>query len=101
MNTKKGCVIGCLGMIAGIGVIVVGIMAVLVLGVIAMGLGSYEDDTFGMIRSEREKTGKKIWVCGEGDEDDPKILRVRIGGIISDMQEDLFGRERASGMSAL
>ena len=101
MDAKKGCMIGCLGMIAGMGVIVVGIMAFIVLGVIAMDRGADGDDTFGTIRSEREKTGKKIWVSGEGEEDDPKILRVKISGIISDMQEDLFGRERASALSAL
>ena len=101
MNTEKGCIIGCLGMIAGMGVIVVGIMAVIVLCAITMDLGSDGDDTFGTVRSEREKTGKKIWVCGEGDEEDPKILRVKISGIISDAQEDLFGREKASALSAL
>jgi len=101
MNTEKGCIIGCLGMIAVMGVIVTGIMAVIVLGAIAMDLGSDGDDTFGTACSERGKTTKKIWICGEGDEDDPKILRVKIGGIISDVQEDMFGRERASALSAL
>ena len=101
MNAKEGCMIGCLGMIAGMGVIVVGIVAVLVLGVIAMDRGADADDTFGTARSEREKSSKKIWVCGEGDEDAPKILRVKIGGVISDVEEDLFGRERSSALSAL
>ena len=101
MKAENGCVIGCLGMIAGIGVIVAGIVAVLILGVIAMDRGGDADDTFGTVRSEREKTGKKIWVCGEGDEDDPQILRVKISGVISDVPEDLFGRERASALSAL
>ncbi|MBR4616500.1 MAG: signal peptide peptidase SppA [Kiritimatiellae bacterium] len=101
MNTEKGCIIGCLGMVAVMGVIVAGIIAVLVLGVIAMDLGSDGDDTFGTARSEREKTSKKIWVCGEGDEDDPQILRVKIGGVISDVEEDLFGREKSSALSAL
>ena len=101
MNVEKGCVFGCLGMIAGIGVIVAGIVAVLVLGVIAMNRGRDADDTFGTTRSEREKTSKKIWVCGEGEEDGPQILRVKVGGIISDVQEDLFGRERSSALSAL
>ena len=101
MNKEKGCFIGCLGMIAVMGVIVTGIMAVIVLCAIAMDLGSDGEDTFGAARSEREKTSKKIWVCGDGDEDDPKILRVKIGGIISDVQEDMFGRERASALSAL
>ena len=101
MKAEKGCVIGCLGMIVGMGVIVVGLMVCVIIGASAMDLRSEGDDTFGTVRSEREKTGKKIWVCGEGDEDDPKILRVKIGGIISDRQEDLFGRERASALSAL
>ena len=101
MNAKKGCMIGCLGMIAGMGVIVSGIMAVLVLGAISMDLSADGDDTFGTARPERDKIGKKIWVCGEGEEDGPQILRVKIGGIISDVQEDLFGRERSSALSAL
>ena len=101
MDAKKGCMIGCLGMIAGMGVIVTGIIAVLVLGVIVLDCGADADDTFGTTRSEREKTLKKIWVCGEGDEDDPQILRVKISGVISDVPEDLFGRERASALSAL
>ena len=101
MDTEKGCMIGCLGMIAGIGVIVAGFVAVLVLGAIAMDHGGDADDTFGTTRSEREKTGKKIWVCGEGDEDDPQILRVKISGVISDVEENLFGREKSSALSAL
>ena len=101
MNTKKGCMIGCLGMIAGMGVIVAGIVAVLVFGVIAMNRGGDTDDTFGTARPEREKIGKKIWVCGEGDENAPQILRVKIGGVISDVQEGLFGQERTSALSAL
>ena len=101
MDTEKGCMIGCLGMIAGIGVIVAGVVAVLVLGVIAMDRGGDADDTFGTTRSEREKTSKKIWVCGEGNEDAPKILRVKISGVISDMEENLFGREKSSALSAL
>ena len=101
MDTEKGCVFGCLGMIAGMGVIVAGFVAVLVLGAIAMDRGGDADDTFGTTRSEREKTGKKIWVCGEGDEDDPQILRVKISGVISDVEENLFGREKSSALSAL
>lgn len=101
MNTEKGCFIGCIGMIAVAGVIVVGVAAFLWLGIVAMSLGLGEDSSIGSDRPEREKSHEKIWVCGKGGEDDPKVLRIRIGGIISDSQEDMFGRERASAISAL
>ena len=99
MNTEKGCLIGCLGLISVIGIAVVGIIALLWLGVV-MELVNCDDDN-GTECSERDKTRKKIWVCGDGDEDDPHVLRVKIGGVISDVQDDVFGRERSSAMSAL
>ena len=99
MNTEKGCFIGCLGMIVIIGVIFIGIVALVWLGSIAAELGLVSDN--GTDKSERDKGCEKIWVCGEGDEDSPKVLRVKIGGIISDVQEDLFGREKSSAMAAL
>jgi len=99
MNTEKGCFIGCLGMIVVAGVVVCGIVALLWLGQVAMEFGLDNDN--GSACSERDKTRKKIWVSGHGDEEDPQVLRVRIGGVISDLQEDIFGREKSSAMSAL
>ena len=101
MNAEKGCFIGCLGGIAIAMVVIVGMVAVLWLGYVAIGLGLGDDDSFGVDRSEREKSPEKIWVSGKGDEDDPKVLRVKISGVISDDQEDVFGRERSSAVSAL
>lgn len=101
MNTDKGCLIGCLGAVVASGVILVGLVVIVLLGYIAMGLGLGEDSTFGTERPERDKSREKIWVCGKGDADDPKVLRVKIDGVISKGQEDMFGREKSSAMSAL
>ena len=97
MKTEKGCVIGCLGAIAVLGMAVAGMVAILSFGCVALALGVDEDSGC----SEREKRLEKIWVCGEGDEDDPQVLRIKIGGVISETQEDVFGRERSSAMAAL
>ena len=97
MKTEKGCVIGCLGAIAVLGMAVAGMVAFLSFGCAALALGVDEDSGC----PEREKRREKIWVCGEGDEDDPQVLRVKIGGVISETQEDVFGRERSSAMAAL
>ena len=99
MDAEKGCFFGCLGMIAGAGVIFAGMVALLWLGCIALALG--EDGALGTDRPEREKRPDKIWVSGKGGEDAPKVLRVKIDGIISDAQDDIFGRERSSAMAAL
>lgn len=99
MGKEKGCSIGCLAMIVAFVVVIVGIVALLWLVGAAMDLGMGKDNGDG--RSERDKPREKIWVCGDGDEDDPKVLRVKIGGVISDVSEDVFGREKSSAMSAL
>ena len=101
MNTEKGCLFGCLGAIAGAGVVFAGIVAIVMLGFIALSLGAKEDRAWGTDRPERAKAYEKVWVCGEGDEEAPKMLRIKIGGIISDSQEDMFGLERSSAVSAL
>ena len=95
----NGCFIGCLVMIAALGVVFAGIVALLWLGYVALDMK--EDSTFGIDRPERERSHEKTWVCGDGEEDDPQVLRVKIGGVISDSQEDMFGRERSSALSAL
>lgn len=99
MNTKKGCFIGCLGMIAAIGVAFIGIAALVLLWGMAAEIGLGSDN--GADKSERDKGCEKIWVCGEGDEDSPKVLRIKIDGVISDAQESVFGREKSSATAAL
>ena len=99
MNTEKSCLVGCLGMIAFMAILIIGIVALLWIGCAAIDLGMAEDIASGC--SERDRGFEKIWVCGDGDEDDPKVLRVKIGGVISDTQEDIFGREKSSAISAL
>ena len=101
MDTEKGCFIGCLGLIVASEVVVVGMVALLWLGYIAVAAGLGEEDNLGGNRSEQERRREKIWVSGKGGEDDPKVLRVKIGGVISDAQEDMFGLEKSSAMSAL
>ena len=96
---SKGCLVGCLGMLAAMGIVVAGIVAMLWLA--CNSIDMKEEATFGVNRPEREKSREKIWVCGYGDKDDPQILRVKIGGTISSTQEDAFGREKSSAMSAL
>ena len=101
MSMEKGCAIGCLGMIAALGAVVLGIVALLWVCYIAMSQGLVDDENLGVNCSERDKSRPKVWVSGDGDEDDPKVLQVKISGIISDVQDDLFGSEKTSAMSAL
>ena len=100
-QTGKGCLIGCAGAFAACVAIAVGFVAFIWLGIVAMSLGMGEDKSLGSSRPECEKAYEKVWVCGEGDEEAPKMLRIKIGGIISDSQEDMFGLERSSAVSAL
>jgi len=97
MNVGKGCLFGCLGMFAALGMVVVGIVALVCIGIVALDLD--DDDTSNC--SERGKPREKVWVCGEGDENAPKVLRVMLDGVISDEQEDVFGLEKSSAISAL
>lgn len=99
VGAARGCLVGCLGAVAAAGAVVVGIVAIAWLGCAAMSLGMAEDDVADC--PECDKGLEKVWVCGYGDEDDPKVLRVKIGGVISDTQEDIFGREKSSAASAL
>ena len=101
MSNEKRCLIGCLGAIVAAGVIFAGIAVFLLLGCIALSLGMGDDKSFGTGRPEREKGYEKVWVCGEGDEDAPRVLRININGVISHSKEDLFGTERSSAASAL
>lgn len=99
-QTGKGCLIGCLLSAATCVVIAVGFVAFIWLGFVAMsGMGM--DKSLVSSRPECEKIREKIWVCGHGEEGDPKVLRIKIRGIISDVQEDIFGREKSSAVSAL
>ncbi len=100
MDAGKGCCIGCLGAIAAMAVVFVGFVALLWLGAAAVNTGYGEDDGSSGC-SELEKPLRKVWVCGRGDENSPQVLRIKIGGVISDAQEDLFGLERASATAAL
>ena len=99
MNADKGCFIGCMGMIAATGVLLVGAAALVWLLLAAAGMGLNESQ--GADRSERAKPREKVWVCGEGDEDSPQVLRVKISGVISESQGDIFGREKSSATAAL
>ena len=100
MDTYKGCFWGCLGMIVISATAFVGVVALLWICAIAVSIGK-EDDSSDPSHPEDEKRYEKAWASGKGGEDDPKVLRVRLGGIISTMQEDLFGFEKSSAMSAL
>ena len=98
MNADKGCFIGCIGMIAATGVLLVGAVALVWLCLAAAGMGL--DEGNGEC-SERDKPREKVWVCGDGDEGSPQVLRVKISGVISESQSDIFGREKSSATAAL
>ena len=101
MDTYKGCLVGCLGAIAGCVAFFFGIVAMIWLGCCAAGRGLGSEGDSGDALPERDKSRKMVWVSGDGDDDDPKVLRVRISGVISDAEDDLFGRERSSAVAAL
>jgi membrane-bound ClpP family serine protease len=98
MNADKGCFIGCMGMIAAMAVLLVGAVALVWLCMSAVGM---TNDGDGGEWPERDKPREKVWVCGEGDEDSPQVLRVKISGVISESQGDIFGREKSSATAAL
>ena len=101
MDTYKGCLFGCLGAIVGYVVAVFGGAAIILLGCCAVGHGFGDEDESGDTISERDKVRKMVWVSGDGDDDDPKVLRIKISGVISDVEDDLFGREKSSALEAL
>ena len=101
MNAGKGCLIGCLGMLAAVGLVVTGLVALMMVACIALGTGLVEDEAAGCNCSERDKIQPKVWVSGDGDEDDPVVLQVKISGVIYEAQEDLFGGDKSSAVSAL
>ncbi len=98
MNAYKGCFIGCLGMIVATGVMLVGVAALVWLGVAAADM---KLDDGGGKWSERDKPRDKVWVSGNGNEDAPQVLRVKISGVISESRSDVFGREKSSATAAL
>ena len=101
MNKYNGCLIGCLGAIAGFVAFFFGIVALIWLGCYAVEHRIVEDDDSGDAIPERDKIRKMAWVSGDGDDDDPKVLRVKISGVISEAEDDLFGREKSSATAAL
>ena len=98
MNADKGCFIGCMGMIAAMAVLLVGAVALVWLCMSAVGM---TNDGDGGEWPERDKPREKVWVCGAGDGDSPQVLRVKISGVISELQSDIFGREKSSATAAL
>ena len=74
MNSGKGCLIGCLGMLAAVGAVVSGIVALLFAGGLALSLGFAEDNDADSNCSERDKSHPTVWVCGDGDEDRRKPI---------------------------
>ena len=101
MNTYRGCLVGCFGAIAGCVAFFFGIAAIIWIGCCAARHGfGMEDDTGDEI-PECDKIRKLVWVSGDGDDDDPKVLRIKISGVISDAEDDLFGREKSSAAAAL
>jgi len=105
MDKKTGCLVGCLGMIAAVMAIPAGLVVlVLILAVAASSSINFDESAsiaFGSDIPESGRPMQKVWIGGEGDEGSPKILRVKIDGVIADVPEGLFGREKASAISAL
>ena len=83
----SGCGWGCLAALVG----VVGFVAFLVLLVASfcagVGVGSAKDlmegEKFGVTAPEEERPPQETWIWGRGDADAPKIVRIRLDGIIS------------------
>ena len=101
MNTNRGCFTGCFGAIVGCVAFFFVIVAIIWLGCCAVGRGLELEDDSGDVIPERDKSRKMVWVSGDGDNDDPKVLRVKISGVISDTEDNLFGREKSSAVAAL
>ena len=70
MNKYNGCLIGCLGAIAGFVAFFFGIVALIWLGCYAVEHRLVEDDDSGDAIPERDKIRKMAWVSGDGDDDD-------------------------------
>ncbi len=86
-NTKKGLMMGC---ITSIVIMIICIFAILTLFATMM-RGCVEvtsempetaNITGTQTEPEKESNFKKIWIAGQGDSTSPKVLRIKISGII-------------------
>lgn len=102
MKENKGCLIGCLAVLACLGVVIVGPLFVIVPFCMSISDQIQGKCVPGDLDAGEDDIGfEKIWVSGKGSDDDPKILKVRITGEISSDSADIFGEEKSSAMSAL
>lgn len=101
MKVEKGCLVGCMGMMAGVLLVFAGVAVLAVCFATAFNHGEDGDGEAGVTWPERDRQREKAWVSGNGSETDPKILRIRITGIISETHDDVFGSEKSSASAAL
>ncbi len=87
MENKRGCGLGCLAAltaIVGVGVFLVLVVLVFAAGV---GVGASRELTagteFGVTAPEEERPPQETWIWGRGDADAPKIVRIRLDGVIA------------------
>ena len=87
MESKKGCGFGCLAALAAL--VGAGAFLVLVVLVFAAGVGvgavrdRSDDASFGTTAPEEERPPQETWIWGRGDADAPKIVRIRLDGVIA------------------
>lgn len=108
-NTSKGVMIGCL---SSVGVLIVCLFLFFALfGLMMRGCVQATDEKTAVDRAdgvllnkpEGEGSFKKVWIEGKGGRDAPKVLKVKIHGVISSsVPQDLFSvEEETSSASAL
>ena len=97
-NTQKGCMIGCLAS-TGVMIVFLLIMFMLIAFVVrgcsqmaaeASASANMAESRYGEQLPRDEKPFKKVWVTGRGDEYAPRVLKVRLHGIISASLERNF-----------
>ena len=94
---SKGCMIGCAVALGG--VVCVGICFVLLLSLLVAAAGNMESlmDDMGSDMAESSRIPRKVWVRGDGGEDDPTVVLVPLRGVISGVS----GASRARKGSSL
>lgn len=110
-NTQKGFMLGCLSSVAIVAAVVLilfVLMALVLRGCSQMVVDvnaeqSQVETRYGELQPQDEKPFRKVWLTGRGGEKAPRVLRVRLHGIISTTLDRSFFKpsEDTSASTAL
>ena len=91
-NTKIGCMAGCL---ASVGILTISaFLFVIIMSFVLKGCAEMQADTQDAIAIVPQDSNqfKKVWLSGDGDEDEAHVLKIRISGVMtSRIDRPVFG----------